>query len=74
MLQVNYRLLLNKYNQKSDKTKVKHNSFYVEESHYPLNLSESHGIFVDDYFGFRFTNNNNNIEYKKNRDDDNNAE
>lgn len=45
MLQVNYKLLLNKYS-----------------------------IFVDDYFGFHFTNDNNNIEHKKNRDGDNNAE
>lgn len=74
MLQVNYKLLSNKDNQKSNKTKVKHNSFYVNESHHPPNLSKSHGIFVDACFGFRFTNDNNNIEHKKNRDGDNNAE
>ena len=57
MLQVNYKILpKRKQSEKSIGVRSVHNSFYIEESHFEPNLSESHGIFVDDYFGFHFSN------------------
>jgi len=56
MLRVNYKILPNrKQKEKSVGARSVHNSFYIVESHFKPNLSDSHGIFVDDYFGFGFS-------------------
>lgn len=60
MLKVNYKILKNINQNKSIGVRSIHNSFYIIESHYEPNLSDSHGIFIDDYFGFRFSNECNN--------------
>ena len=57
MLQVNYDILpKRKQSEKRILVRSVHNSFYIEESHYEPNLSDDHGIFIDDYFGFQFSN------------------
>lgn len=56
ILQVNYKLLPETHRrEKSAGARSIHNSFYIVESHSEPFLTDNHGIFVDDFFGFRFT-------------------
>lgn len=56
MLQINYKILPgNKRKEKNIGARSVHNSFYIVESHFEPNLSDSHGIFVDDYFGMNIS-------------------
>ena len=66
MLKVNYKLLQgNQRKKKSIGVKSLHNSFYIRESHFEPNLTESHGIFVDDLFGFKFSSEDNDYTSKQ---------
>lgn len=69
MLQVNYRILpKTNYRMKNVATKSKHNSFYDLESHFEPFLTDNHGIFVDDFFGFCFTNEDRKADCTNNRE------
>lgn len=56
MIQVNYKLLPKKQKQeRSVGAKSVLNSFYILESHHEPYLTECNEVYVDDFFGLRFS-------------------
>lgn len=63
MRKVNYKLLPKQHKRKlSVGAQSVRNSFYEPESHYEPYLTEYHGVYVENHFGIRFTDESHDVD------------